>query len=341
MNPLSSLFFALCAGAAVVLIGYFALGLHRRARLETEAGLAALNALRWREFADLAIAYLRGRGFDHAGREHRPGEGGFDLLLERGGKRYIAVLKPSSAYALQAETVRELGTIVLSAGAETGMVLTTGTVTPDALAIASRQRIECIYADQLWRELAPLLKPELVHDAIESAHQQYRERLTKLGAGGVALAFLLFLGALFLGRESSHFFAGTTAPAPAVAPAVAAAPGPAPAEDPGADVRRPPGVTEAEETAHRAQVSDDVSSVEGVVSVGWSTKSTLVLAVNGGSKENVDRIVADVCSKLTRYDELKLTRLQVHEFQAHTPDEARARFLQCAQKPAETSATGG
>src|SRR5881392_452519 len=128
MNPLSSLFLALCAAAAIVLLGYFVLGLHRRAHMESAAGLAALNALRWREFADLALVYLRSRGFEHAGREHRPGEGGFDLLLEREGERHIAVLKPSSAYELQAETVRELGSIVQASGARSGIVLTTGTV---------------------------------------------------------------------------------------------------------------------------------------------------------------------------------------------------------------------
>jgi hypothetical protein len=332
MNPLSSLFIALCAGAAVVLVAYFALGLHRRGRLETQAGLAALNGLRWREFADLSTSYLRTRGFEHAGREHRPGEGGFDLLLEREGRRHIAALKPSSAYELHAETVRELGSIVQALGAEGGILLTTGTVDPEALALAQRQRVEVIHAERLWREVAPLMNADLVHEAIETAHEQYRERLTKVGASGVATALLLFLGTLFLGRES------TPATQPAPPPVAAKAPeAPEPVVDPQESterVQRPPGLTEAEEAAHRVEASDEASTVDGVVSVGWSSKSTLVLALNGGSKENVDRIVADVCSKLTRFDELKLTRLQVHEFQARTPEEGRARYLQCAQKPA-------
>jgi hypothetical protein len=335
MNPLSGLFLALCAGAAVVLVGYFALGLHRRSGLETQAGLAALNSLRWRQFADLAINYLRTRGFEHAGREHRPGEGGFDLLLEREGQRHIAVLKPSSAYELQAETVRELGAIVTNVGAQGGILLTTGTLKAEALAMAQRQRVDVIHGERLWRELAPLLSGDLVHEAIEGAHVQYRERLTKLGAAGVATALVLFLGTTLLGRESTPV--SQHAPPPV-------AKAPEPVEDKpvvSERVQPPPGLTEAEEAARRVQASDEASAVDGVVSVGWSSKSTLVLALNGGSKENVDRIVADVCSKLTRYDELKLTRLQVHEFQARTPDEARARFLQCAQKPAETSATGG
>ena len=291
MNPLSSLFFALCAGAAVVLVGYFALGLHRRARLETEAGLAALNGLRWREFADVAIAYLRTRGFEHAGREHRPGEGGFDLLLDREGQRYVAVLKPSSAYELQAETVRELGTIMQGVPAAGGLVLTTGTVRDEALAVAQRQRIEVIAADRLWRELAPLMKPELVHDAIELAHRQYRERLTQLGAAGVAGALVLFLGALFFGRE--------TAPASAPPPVAAKPAAPPRVEQDAAPApKAPTGLSEAEETARRTQLSEEVSAVDGVVSVGWSTKSTLVLALNGGSKENIDAIVVVVCTKL-------------------------------------------
>jgi len=330
MNPLSSLFIALCAGVAIVMVGYFALGLHRRGRLETQAGLAALNGLRWRQFADLAISYLRTRGFEHAGREHRPGEGGFDLLLEREGQRHIAVLKPSSAYELHAETVRELGSIVQALGAQGGILMTTGTVDPEALVLAQRQRVEVIHAERLWREVAPLMNADLVHEAIEAAHGQYRERLTKVGASGVATALLLFLGTLFLGRDTTP---ATTQPEP---PPVAAK-APEPVEDPPESSERaprPPGLTETEEAAHRVEASDEASTVEGVVSVGWSSKSTLVLALNGGSKENVDRIVADVCSKLTRYDELKLTRLQVHEFQARTPEEARARYLQCAQKPA-------
>ena len=333
MNPLSSLFLALCAGAAIFLAGYFALGLHRRAHMETLLGLAALNGLRWREFADLAIVWLRARGMEHAGREHRPGEGGFDLLLEREGQRHIAVLKPSSAYELQPETVRELGSIVTNVGAQSGIVLTTGKVNPEALAIAGRQRIEVIYAERLWREFAPLLKPELVHDTIELAHQQYRERLVKLGASGVAAALVLFLGALFLGREAPRA-AASAPPRPAPVAPVAPKPPPPEEEDVSARVQRPAGLTEAEEAARRATVSDEVSTVDGIVSVGWSTKSTLVLALNGGSKENVDRIVAEVCAKLERYEELRLTRLQVHEFQAQTEEAGRTRWLQCSQKPA-------
>src|SRR5258706_14459312 len=164
MNPLSSLFLALCVGATVVLIGYFALGLHRRAALESAAGLLALNSLKWREFVDVAVSYFRERGFEHAGREHRPGEGGFDLLLDRAGKRHIVVLKPSSAYEFQAESVRELASIVQHNEGAGASVLPTRKVRPEAVLAAQRQPIDLIFGESLWRQFAPLLKPELVHD---------------------------------------------------------------------------------------------------------------------------------------------------------------------------------
>jgi hypothetical protein len=228
--------------------------------------------------------------------------------------------------------VRELALIVQTHGVASAWVGTTGKVRPDATAAAARQRITLLHGESLWREFAPLLNPGIVHDAIELAHQQWRERLTKLGAGGVAAALALFLAGVLLGGGSAPAASAEARSPQAVVVKQAPAPKPRELDEPGDKVTRPPNLSEADEIAHRSSVADDISAVDGVVSVGWSTKSTLVLALNGGNSQNRDRIIGAVCGKLARFDELSLTRLQIHEFQPASAEDARVRWLQCRDR---------
>jgi len=326
MNPLSSLFIALCVGAAILLAGYFVLGLHRRGRLETTAGISLLNALKWREFADLAGTYFERQGYTQPHRNRRAGEGGFDLLLERDGEQHIAVLKLSSAYEYSGESVRELGSIMATAHAKQGYVLTTGNVTRDADALAERQNVTLLHDESLWHALAPLMPTASVHDAIESAHRYWQQRLTLLGATSVVAVIVLFLGLNFSGST------GSTAAKPVATKPTAATP----AEPAGGEAQAPDDLPLAGSAIdpkvvaqNRQRVLEESSTVNGVVSVGWSSDSTMVLGLNGGSAENRARIIEQVCANLLKRPELALSRLQIHDFQPATPEDARVHWQQC------------
>jgi hypothetical protein len=321
MNPAQILFVSLGAGVAVFLVGYLALGLHRRARLAPEAGLAALNQLKWREFAECAAALFARRGFAMENRDRKPGDGGFDLQLERDGKRFLVQLKESASYVLDDEDLEQLSQVMRTQGALGGFVVTTGHVAPAVAQSARRMRIEVLHGTALWREIAGHVPQAVTHEALASSHEAWQRRMTATGATGVVVAFALFAGLYLYPRLTAAPGAKTATPA---------------AADAGLDepevgsLAPPPSIySPAELDARRQQAADLIGNVEGVASVGWSTRSTLVVAVNGGNKAAREKIIAEVCKRLLTYDELRLTRLQVHEFEPATADDARVHLQQC------------
>jgi hypothetical protein len=321
MDPSRILFVSLASGAVVFLVGYLALGLHRRARLAPEAGLAALNQLKWREFAECAVALFARRGFTAENRDRKPGDGGFDLLLERDSKRFLVQLKESASYTVDDEDLEQLSQVMRTQGALGGFVVTTGHVAPAVAQAARRMRIEVIHGGGLWREISEHVPQSVTREALSSSREAWQGRITATAAASVASALILFACLYFYPRFA--LAPHTPAAAPATVDGVVD-------EETPTSLAPPPSIYSPEElTARRQQAADLIGNVEGVASIGWSTKSTLVVAVNGGSKEARERIIGEVCKRLLTFDELRLTRLQVHEFEPATADDARVHWQQC------------
>src|SRR6185436_3553327 len=95
--------------AAVLAFGAINLLLRRQQpeMLEETAGLKLLRSYKWRELAQLLLQSLRRRGYEPAETERMPGDGGFDLLVQRGTDRYLVQCK-QGAHLVGAADVRNL-----------------------------------------------------------------------------------------------------------------------------------------------------------------------------------------------------------------------------------------
>jgi hypothetical protein len=84
-------------------------------------------------------------------------------------------------------------------------------------------------------------------------------------------------------------------------------------------------LTDAQLTQRRADAAKQVSSIVQIGSAGWSSESTLLLALK--QSDGADKALIDeVCRSLTQYEELRYTRLQL---QPPVSSSAPVRWKQC------------
>lgn len=114
----------------------------------------AIAAMDWREFEMLLAAGFRQRGFQVRERGGAGADGGVDLVLVRGGERFLVQCKHWRANAVGVEVVRELYGVMVAAGAAGGYVVTSGTFTRPARDFASGRNIELVDGS----DLLPLLR---------------------------------------------------------------------------------------------------------------------------------------------------------------------------------------
>lgn len=136
-----------CLGGAAI----SALGRGRRRALARDArrgGAAAVHAMRWQEFEQLVGEAFRQRGFAVAERGGT-GDGGVDLVLRRGGERYLVQCKHWRAATVGVPVVRELYGAMAAEGATGGYVVTSGEFTRDAREFAAGRNVELIGGAQL------------------------------------------------------------------------------------------------------------------------------------------------------------------------------------------------
>ena len=332
MFSLSSLLLGLLVMLVLGICGTFYFRNVRRPKDEAAAGIRALSAMRWREFSHFVLDAMRHRGYDVLTPADEAERGQqTEFLLSKGGQRWLLGCKHGSAYRLAAHAVAEFAGSMRFQGARGGILVTPGTIAPDARAPAGTASIELVDGDKLWPEVAPLLPPSLLEDVRQQADERVRRQvsLTWIGSvvGGLALGLLL--GGLL--PESAGATETDVTPMP-----VAAAPAPvtsvAPAA-PATPVQRAPqavvpadesiaAATPADEDAQRLEVTQRVARLPGVAHTLWSTRSTLLVEVDETSSERL----ADVCSVLERYENLRTARVQL---QPPAGSDQRVRFRQC------------
>jgi hypothetical protein len=330
MFPLSSLLLGLLIMLVLGICGTFYFRNVSRPKDEAAAGIRALSAMRWREFSHFVLDAMRHRGYDvltHADEAERGQQ--TEFLLEKDGQRWLLGCKHGSAYRLAAHAVAEFAGSIRFQGARGGILVTPGTIAPDARAPAGTASIELVDGDKLWPEVAPLLPPALLDDVRQQADDRVRRQvsLTWLGAGVCGLALGLLLGGMLpesvADKESdSTPLAATAAPAPVAPAPVVAAPQPPPHTTNAPTAAPTEKALPADEDAQRLQVTERVARLPGVARALWSTKSTLLVEVDETSSERL----ADVCSVLERYENLRTARVQL---QPPVGSEQRVRFRQC------------
>ena len=124
-----------------------------RRRLDRQSGIETIRELDWAEFEALLSEAFRRQGFvvDHAGRAGP--DGGIDQRLQKAGATTLVQCKHWKQRQVGVKTVRELLGVVVSEGAQAGILVTSGSFTPDAVDFAATNPIRLIDG----RELSQLI----------------------------------------------------------------------------------------------------------------------------------------------------------------------------------------
>lgn len=293
------------------------LWLVRRPKLEVEAGIRTLAAMRWREFSRFVIEALHAQGFE-ASRVEPKAESGqqADLLLNRDDQTWLLSCKQGAKYRITQPQVSAMAKAVREAGAGGGIIATLGQVDPGARQQANG--IELLDGAALWPLIEPLLPPSLHQDLADRAKAATLRTLKATWIGsllvGIALSLLIPAGG------------GTNAPTAVAAQGAAVrAPGPAasasPAAQSGIESSAPAPISDMEE---REEVIRAISSLPGVERALWSTRSTLHVFLTDDVAD--EKEVADLCGIIERYDNLRASRVQL---QPVAGSERPVRFMQC------------
>lgn len=117
-------------------------------------GRAAVSAMSWMEFELLVGESFRLAGFEVVETGGGGADGGVDLILHKGGERFLVQCKQWRALKVSVGVVRELYGVMADQGATGGFVVTSGRFTEDACAFAKGRNIELIDGDALAEILA-------------------------------------------------------------------------------------------------------------------------------------------------------------------------------------------
>ena len=108
----------------------------------------ALNGMTWQQFEKLVGEAFRLKGYTL---ETGGGgaDGGVDLVLSKGGEKFLVQCKQWRAFKVGVDIVRELYGVMAAKGAAGGFVVTSGRCTDEAIAFASGRNVTLIDGPKL------------------------------------------------------------------------------------------------------------------------------------------------------------------------------------------------
>jgi len=110
---------------------------------------AALGDMTWREFESLVEEAFRLRGYSVRRLGGDGPDGGVDLVLDRGAEKVLVQCKQWRAMRVGVSVVRELYGVMAAQGAAAGIVVTSGSFTPDAVEFAEGRNVRLIAGPEL------------------------------------------------------------------------------------------------------------------------------------------------------------------------------------------------
>lgn len=313
---MSSWIMGLALAAMACALALIYLWLVRRSDVENTAGLHALAGLRWREFSTLVAQAMQKRGLRDVGRgleDEQRGDGGTQMLMTDGSRRWLLSCKHGMAYRISAANIDELAAEMDLAGAGAGILLTEGRAERDAMAAAERRGIEIIDNRRLWPLLKPFLPSATTRKISDDATAQARRHSVIAVLGSLALGMLVGVLAPRLGAPDgddanvSSMPGDIAPPAPAPAPEVAAPSAPAPTVS-GGDPAIEADPDDATLARYQGDIARALSDRAGIDRAYWLTRATLVI-----DREAEDEVVWPViCAELDRYPPLRNVRVQLN-----------------------------
>lgn len=110
----------------------------------------SLDGMSWQEFELLVGEAFRLQGFQVTEMGGGGADGGVDLVLRKGGEKFLVQCKQWKAYSVGVTVVRELYGVMAAEGAAGGFVVTSGRFTEDATAFASGRNVKLIDGPRLF-----------------------------------------------------------------------------------------------------------------------------------------------------------------------------------------------
>ena len=123
---------------------------HRAKLLKTRTDLQSIRDLSWQDFERYVGEAYRHKGYTVE--ETGPGaDGGIDLIARKDGEILLVQCKRWQAEKVGVRVARELLGVVTAQGATNGVLITSGTFTPDALKFAKQSRLDLVDGEGLVR----------------------------------------------------------------------------------------------------------------------------------------------------------------------------------------------
>jgi len=121
---------------------------HQRQALVANVGSGkaadALDGISWQEFEMLVGEAFRLQGYQVAETGGAGPDGGVDLVLRRGGEKFLVQCKQWKAFTVGVTIIRELYGVMAANGAAGGMVVTSGRFTDEAKTFAEGRNVTLI-----------------------------------------------------------------------------------------------------------------------------------------------------------------------------------------------------
>ncbi len=133
-----SLFCLLAAGVSAIK------GWSRGRLLDGQKNIETIRALSWLDFEHLVGEAYRRQGFTIEETGGGGADGGVDLLLRKGTEKTVVQCKRWRERQVGVNVVRELYGVMVAEGAVRGIIVSSGTFTPDAVSFASGKSLTLV-----------------------------------------------------------------------------------------------------------------------------------------------------------------------------------------------------
>ena len=286
----------------------------RRRKAEVELGVHTLANMKWRDCLAVVLEALHRDGYQRSAVAETPAGGATEVMLTRNGVDVLLDYKHGTAYHLSEANVREFVNDVSLNGAREGVLVTLGTIGPDAVRVAATHAVTLIDGRSLWPKVRQYVLPSLLEDV----RRQASARSNKALWGGVlastlagAVVFLIFgdsmatrepsvadsdVAALGRSAQAGRSDAAMLAQINATAKALE-------------EVAK---LTDEQKAQRRAEAARQVSELPRVGQAAWSAQRTLLVNLDQIADEARDnQLLGEVCRIVVKNEELRYTRVQL------------------------------
>lgn len=130
----------------------------KRRLFDKHSGPEGIRSLTWQEFERLVAESYRRQGFAVTETGSASGDGGFDVILQRGNERVLVQAKHWKTYSVGVVEARGLLGAVRHEKANRGILITSGRFTEEARAFSRNEPLELVDGEELKSLLAKARK---------------------------------------------------------------------------------------------------------------------------------------------------------------------------------------